>query len=94
MLTSLHLHIKKSSEVSIKTRSTPASLSIQGQDTKHTTVKWSISRMWVASYADALWACHEFLPHERLLQRALTSVLHQLAFVLLIANDKLRKNAY
>ena len=28
----------------------------------------------VASYADALWACHEFLPHERLLQRALTSV--------------------
>ena len=42
MLTSLHLH-KKSSEVSIKTRSTPASLSIQGQDTKHTTVKWSIA---------------------------------------------------
>ena len=41
MLTSLHLH-KKSSEVSIKTRSTPASLSIQGQDTKHTTVKWPI----------------------------------------------------
>ena len=33
------------------------------------------------------------LPHERLLQRALTSVLHQLAFVLSIANDKLRKNA-
>ena len=41
MLTSLHLH-KISSEVSIKTRSTPASLSIQGQDTKHTTVKWPI----------------------------------------------------
>ena len=41
MLTSFHLH-KKSSEVSIKTRSTPASLSIQGQDTKHTTVKWPI----------------------------------------------------
>ena len=41
MLTSLHLH-KKSSEVSIKTRSTPALLSIQGQDTKHTTVKWPI----------------------------------------------------
>ena len=48
----------------------------------------------LASYADALWACHEYLPHERLLQRALTSVLHQLAFVLSIANDKLRKNAY
>ena len=41
MLTSFHLH-KKSSEVSFKTRSTPASLSIQGQDTKHTTVKWPI----------------------------------------------------
>ena len=41
MLTEFHLH-KKSSEVSIKTKSTPASLSIQGQDTKHTTVKWPI----------------------------------------------------
>ena len=33
----------KSSEVSIKTRSTPASLTIQGQVTKDTTVKWSIA---------------------------------------------------
>ena len=32
----------KSSEVSIKTRSTPASLSFKGPATKHTTVKWSI----------------------------------------------------
>ena len=32
----------KSSEVSIKTRSTPASLTIQGQVTKDTAVKWSI----------------------------------------------------
>ena len=32
----------KSSEVSIETRSTPASLSFKGQATKHTTVKWSI----------------------------------------------------
>jgi len=32
----------KSSKVSIKTRSTPASLSFIGQATKHTTVKWSI----------------------------------------------------
>ena len=32
----------KRSEVSIKTRSTPASLSFKGQATKHTTVKWSI----------------------------------------------------
>ena len=31
----------KSSKVSIKTRSTPASLSFKGQATKHTTVKWS-----------------------------------------------------
>ena len=30
----------KSSEVSIKTRSTPASLTIQGQVTKDITVKW------------------------------------------------------
>ena len=44
MLTSLHLH-KKSSEVSIKTKSTPVSLSIQGQDTKQTTVKWPIKDM-------------------------------------------------
>ena len=33
----------KSSEVSIKTRSTPASLTIQGQVTKDTTVKWSVT---------------------------------------------------
>ena len=32
----------KSSKVSIKTRSTPASLTFKGQATKHTTVKWSI----------------------------------------------------
>ena len=40
MLISMNLH-DKSSEVSIKTRSTPASLSFNGQATKHTTVKWS-----------------------------------------------------
>ena len=32
----------KRSEVSIKTRSTPASLSFKAQATKHTTVKWCI----------------------------------------------------
>ena len=37
-----NLH-KKRSEVSVKTRSTPASLSFKGQATKHTTVKWPIS---------------------------------------------------
>ena len=33
----------KSSEVSVKTRSTPASLTTQGQVTKDITVKWSIA---------------------------------------------------
>ena len=37
----MHLH-DKSSEVCIKTRSTPASLSFKGQVTEQTTVKWSI----------------------------------------------------
>ena len=41
MLTSFHLHMK-SNEVCIKTRSPPASLPVQGQVTKHTTVKWAI----------------------------------------------------
>ena len=41
MLISKNLH-KKSSEVCIKTRSTPASLSFIDQVTKHTTVKWTI----------------------------------------------------
>ena len=41
MLISRNLH-KKSCEVSIKARSTPASLSFKGQVTKHRTVKWSI----------------------------------------------------
>ena len=31
-----------SSDVSIKTRSTAASFSFKGQETKHTTAKWSI----------------------------------------------------
>ena len=36
----------KNSEVSIKTSSTPASLSFKGQVTRHTTVKWSIVGDW------------------------------------------------
>ena len=43
----------KSSEVCIKTRSPPTSLPIQGQVTKHTTVKWTIqfrSRLEARSY--------------------------------------------
>ena len=35
----------KSSKVSIKPRSTPASLSFKGQATKQETVKWSIAQM-------------------------------------------------
>ena len=44
MLISRNLH-NKSSEISIKTRSTPASLSFNGQATKHTTLKWSIKNI-------------------------------------------------
>ena len=43
MLITRNLHMK-SSEVSIKARSTPASLSFKGQATKHTTIKWSIQK--------------------------------------------------
>ena len=43
MQISTNLH-KKSSEVSIKTRSPPASFSFKGQATKQATVKWSITR--------------------------------------------------
>ena len=43
MLISKNLH-KKSNDVSIKTRSTSASLSFIGQVTKHKTVKWTIER--------------------------------------------------
>ena len=41
-LISTNLH-KKSNEVSIKTRSPPASFSFKGQATKRTTLEWSIS---------------------------------------------------
>ena len=41
MLIRRNLH-KKSSDVSIKAKSTPTLLSFKGQKTKHTTVKWSI----------------------------------------------------
>ena len=37
----------KSSEISIKTRSTPVSLSFKGQATNHTAVKWSIAELEV-----------------------------------------------
>ena len=46
-----NLH-KKSSEVSIKTWSTPASLSFKGQATKHTTIKWSIAKYWCIKCVD------------------------------------------
>ena len=41
MLMSRNLH-KKSSEVSVKTRSPPATFSFKGQTNKHVTVKWTI----------------------------------------------------
>ena len=48
----------KSSEVSIKTRSTPASLSFKGQVTRHTTVKWSIDfEKSVLECLEASFAC-------------------------------------
>ena len=50
MLISGNLHMKWS-EVSIKTRSTPASLSFKGQGTKHTTVKWSIPIIIIGIYS-------------------------------------------
>ena len=50
----------KSSEVSIKTRSTPASLTIQGQVTKDTTVKWSIGSSEACNHMSVkcLLPCH------------------------------------
>ena len=53
MLISKNLH-KKSSEISIKTRSTPASLSFIGQVTKHTTVKWTIAIFHLSQIRDKL----------------------------------------
>ena len=53
----------KSSEDSIKTRSTPASLTIQGQVTKDTTVKWS-SLCWT-SFAAHIDHDHELLNETR-----------------------------
>ena len=49
------LHMK-SSEVSIKTRSIPASLTIQGQVTKDTTGKWSIGAVFPGSDLEAVMA--------------------------------------
>ena len=36
----------KSAKVCITTRLPPASLPLKGQDTKHTTVKWSIKNIY------------------------------------------------
>ena len=49
MLISKNLH-KKSSDVSIQTSSTPASLSFIGQVTKHTTVKWTILGCHISNF--------------------------------------------
>ena len=63
MLISRNLH-KKSSELSIKTRSTPASLSFKGQATKHTTLKWSIELAVIdtaSPFRDILWVTTRLL---------------------------------
>ena len=59
MLIGRNLHMKRR-EVSIKTRSTPASLSFKGQATKHTTVKWSITI--IGLFPDMSCTCHEVSP--------------------------------
>ena len=64
MLISKNLH-KKSSEVSIKKKVTPASLSFIGQATKHTTIKWTIPAIYMyinelrifRVKAKGLWKC-------------------------------------
>ena len=55
----MHLHMK-SSEVCIKTRSTPASLPIRDQVTKHTTVKWPIQQLLPAWYTTCDILCRSF----------------------------------
>ena len=59
MLISRNLH-NKSSEVSIKTRSTPALLSFNGQATKHTTVKWSILNFFGCHLMLLLFCCFDY----------------------------------
>ena len=56
MLISNNLH-KKSNEVSIKTGSTPASLSFIGQVTKHTTVNWTIVYHELSGKMNVLLVC-------------------------------------
>ena len=54
----------KSSEVSIKTRSPPASLSFKGQATKHTTVKWSIEMKYLSfEFSLIKWTPQDNDPH-------------------------------
>ena len=53
MLISENLH-KKSSKISIETRSTLASLLLKGQATKHTTIKWSIGDFQLISLPQML----------------------------------------
>ena len=53
----------KSSKVSIKTKSTPASLSFKGQATKHTTVKWSISEQEIRHQFFLIWSNLTIMAH-------------------------------
>ena len=75
MLISTNVH-EKSREVSIKTKSPPASYSFKGVATKHTTVKWSIPWQWIENYL-----AHLFL----------MGSLHQLYLQLPKLPEKLKK---
>ena len=88
MLISMH---EKSSEVPIKTRSTPASLSFKGQVTKHITVKWSITcpvfeHLWeffTMAYPTAAIYMYCILFFEKLLlERGNTTVIGRLKIIL------------
>ena len=96
MLISKNLH-KKGSEVSIKTRSTPASLSFKGQVTKHTTVKWTIgiSNSNVDIYADdtTIWETNsDPLLIKRGLQDSLDRTSRWLSLNKMVPNTKKTKH--
>ena len=67
MLISRYLH-KKRSEVSIKRRSTPASLSFKGRATEHTTVKWPIQIK--PNFFFSLWEGKTGVPEKTLSERS------------------------
>ena len=96
LLISKNLH-KKGTEVSIETRSTPASLSFKGQVTKHTTVKWTIgiSNSNVDIYSDDTtnWETNsDPLPIKRGLQDSLDRTSRWLSMNKMVPNTKKTKH--